>query len=695
VEELLGAAALFMFKLEGKLRHRNWSESALAPLAAFTLPLILTLSMLVLVVDFENRRYRQELRARMTDQLSELRGRMESEINKTMFLTRGLTAFVAVNPAISEADFRAIAEEMVSSKAHIRNMGLAPDNIVRYVYPVEGNEAAIGLDYRTNKQQWPAVERMMRNETTTVAGPVDLVQGGRAFIARTPVYIGKGKLRRYWGLVSVVIDTQSLLSAAGLGEEQREYLAIRGTDGQGSRGEVFWGEPEVFDSNPVLLNVRLPEGTWQIGSIPREGWQQQSPGLWFIWTVGSVICLLISTMLYLWVFRQRSRYIELRRVTAAAEAANKAKSEFLANMSHEIRTPLNATLGFADLLYDEISDEQHLQYLTSIRKNGRSLLNLLNDILDLSRIEAGKLQIHPGSCDWRELCDEIRDVFNYVVQQKGLTWKSDFQRDLPRWILTDEHRLRQILLNLAGNAVKFTDSGSVTLQVRGYRDNDDYYNFEFQVIDTGPGIVPGQKARIFEAFVQDKAVRRERQDGSGLGLTISSRLAHLLGGRIELESQPGHGSSFSLVMERVISASDLKKPAESHQAGNPYFNGQSVLLVDDNEDNRVLIQHYLKGERLKLLQAANGAEGLEMIRSNPPDLILLDLHMPVMDGFEMLTRLRKDTTLDSIPVVIFTADAMEDSINRMKAFRTAEILTKPLTRKKLLSSLHRHLDPPV
>ena len=133
----------------------------------------------------------------MTDQLSELRGRMESEINKTMFLTRGLTAFVAVNPAISEADFRAIAEEMVSSKAHIRNMGLAPDNIVRYVYPVEGNEAAIGLDYRTNKQQWPAVERMMRNETTTVAGPVDLVQGGRAFIARTPVYIGKGKLRRY------------------------------------------------------------------------------------------------------------------------------------------------------------------------------------------------------------------------------------------------------------------------------------------------------------------------------------------------------------------------------------------------------------------------------------------------------------------------------------------------------------------
>ena len=240
-----------MFGLEGKFKSRNWSESRLAPMVAFTLPLILTLSMLVLVVDFENRRYRQELRARMTDQLSELRGRMESEINKTMYLTRGLTAFLAVNPRINASDFHAIAEEILSSKAHIRNIGLAPDNVIRYVYPVKGNETAIGLNYRNNAEQWPSVERMMRTQKTSIAGPVDLVQGGRAFIARTPVYVGKGEYARYWGLVSVVIDTPSLLSASGLGEEQWNYLAIRGTDGQGSRGEVFWGDESVFDS--VLL----------------------------------------------------------------------------------------------------------------------------------------------------------------------------------------------------------------------------------------------------------------------------------------------------------------------------------------------------------------------------------------------------------------------------------------------------------
>ncbi|MEQ8353647.1 MAG: ATP-binding protein [Leptospiraceae bacterium] len=681
-----------MFGLEGKFKSRNWSESRLAPMVAFTLPLILTLSMLVLVVDFENRRYRQELRARMTDQLSELRGRMESEINKTMYLTRGLTAFLAVNPRINASDFHAIAEEILSSKAHIRNIGLAPDNVIRYVYPVKGNETAIGLNYRNNAEQWPSVERMMRTQKTSIAGPVDLVQGGRAFIARTPVYVGKGEYARYWGLVSVVIDTPSLLSASGLGEEQWNYLAIRGTDGQGSRGEVFWGDESVFDSDPVLLNVRLPEGSWQLGAIPREGWKQQSPGLWLIWTIGSAACLLLSTGLYLWVFRQRSRYIELRRITTVAEAASKAKSEFLANMSHEIRTPLNATLGFADLLDDELTDPQQRQYLSAIRKNGRSLLNLLNDILDLSRIEAGKLQINPVSCDWRQLCDEIRDVFAYMIQQKGLSWISDYQDNLPRWILTDEHRLRQILLNLAGNAVKFTDSGSVTLRVRGHKDNDDQYTYEFQVIDTGPGIAEPQKIRIFEAFVQDKAIRRERQEGSGLGLTISSRLAHLLGGHIELESEIGRGSHFTLVLDRILAAQRVGLSAEAQQSGKPYFNGQKVLLVDDNEDNRTLVSHYLKDERLKLIQAINGAEGLEMARRELPDIILLDLHMPVMDGYEMLSLLRAESEIRSIPVILFTADAMEENINRMKSYRTADILTKPLSRKRLLTSLHKQLD---
>tara|TARA_Y100001937_G_scaffold128748_1_gene207554 strand:+ start:20387 stop:22375 length:1989 start_codon:yes stop_codon:yes gene_type:complete len=660
-------------------------------MVAFTLPLVLSLSLLVLLVDFENRRYRQELRATLTDQLSELRGRMESEINKTMYLTRGLTAFVAVNPGISQTQFHAIADEMMSSKAHIRNMGLAPDSVVRYIFPIKGNEAVIGLDYRKNEAQWPAVERAILNQTTTVAGPVDLVQGGRAFVARTPVFIGQGKQRRYWGLVSVVIDTDSLLTAAGLGDEQKTYLAIRGTDGQGSRGEVFWGDPDIFESEPVLLNVRLPEGSWQLGAVPRGGWLRQSPSLWLLWTLGSAGCLLISTALYLWVFRQRSRYIELRRITAAAEAASRSKSEFLANMSHEIRTPLNATLGFADLLYEEISDPQQRQYLGAIRKNGRSLLNLLNDILDLSRIEAGKLQINPEACDWRQLCEEIGDVFSYLVQQKNLDWKISFQPDLPAYIMTDEHRLRQILLNLAGNAVKFTEQGTVTIRVQGYRDADGLYTFEFSVIDTGPGIPPGQTARIFEAFVQDKAVRRETQEGSGLGLTISSRLAHLLGGRIEMESKMGHGSTFTLVLERV-GASATGRFRSSHGSEiERSFHGQTVLLVDDNEDNRILVEHYLKDQHLNLVQAANGAEGLSRMEQDRPDVVLLDLHMPVMDGYEMLRRLQSMEGYKDIPVILFTADAMEDNMNRMKSYGPAGILTKPLTKKKLIAALLGHL----
>ncbi|MCB1170949.1 MAG: response regulator [Leptospiraceae bacterium] len=680
-----------------KFSRRNWSESEIAPLVAFALPLILCLGLLVLMVNFENRRYRQEVKAELTDDLSSHRGRMESEINKTMYVTRSLGAYVAVNPNPDQATFHALSEEIMRSKVHIRNLGLGPNNVIRYLHPLRGNEAALGLDFEKNREQWPSVERMMRLQKTIVTGPVNLVQGGRAFVARTPIYVGQGSNRRYWGLVSVVIDIDSLIHASGLRESEKSHIALRGTDGQGARGEVFWGSPDVFEGEPVILDVQLPAGTWEIGAIPAGGWQAQSPDLGIIWILGSAGSLLLSTGLYLWVFRQRQRYLELRKISEQAEAANRAKSEFLANMSHEIRTPLNATLGFADILNEEMTDATHRQYLDAIRRNGRSLLNLLNDILDVSRIEAGKLDITPADCDWRLILEEMGNVFMFMIRQKSLVWKVEYQKDLPVYIRTDEHRLRQILLNLVGNAVKFTQHGGVTVVASGYKKEDGSWTMRFAVQDTGPGIARAQRARIFEAFVQDQTMRRERQEGTGLGLTISSRLAHLLGGHIELESEPGRGSTFSLVLEDVHAGRGGAVRADEDAAGGgrPAFEGQRVLIVDDNEDNRTLVQHFLKKEDLNLEEAANGQEALDVCANWKPDLILLDLHMPVLDGYGMLEAIRENREyqeLKDIPVLLFTADAMEENMLRMKTYSTAGILTKPLSRQGLIDALHRVLD---
>lgn len=677
--------------LRARIRARNWSESRLAPLLAFTVPLFLSLGLLVLFVDFENRRYHQEVRAKLTDELSNLRGRMESEINKTMYLTRGLTAYVAVHPNPPGEIFHALSTEILRDNEHIRNLGLAPDNVVRYIHPLEGNEAAMGLEYRKNQEQWPSVARMMRLKTTIVAGPVNLVQGGRAFVARTPVYTGEGENRNYWGLISVVIDTDSLLSASGLTEEKKPHIALRGNDGTGERGKIFWGNPEVFENDPVLLQIQLPEGSWQMGGTPSGGWRSQSPQLGIIWTLGSGLSLLLSTLFYLWVFRQRNHYMELRKISTEAEAANRSKGEFLANMSHEIRTPLNATLGFADLLSDQLIDPTHKKYLDAIRRNGHSLLNLLNDILDLSRIEAGKLQISPTSCDWRQLVEEIGDVFSFMMEQKALRWSMDVDPNLPAYILIDAHRLRQILLNLVGNAVKFTASGSVIVRVRGERQPDHTWNLKISVLDTGPGISEDLKTHIFEAFVQDQAVRSEVQEGTGLGLTISSRLAHLLGGHIELDSQVGRGSTFSLVLNNLETGRPELPSIQEERAPVP-LKDRRILIVDDNEDNRNLIHLYLRKEHMQVKEATNGKEALSVARNWMPDIMLLDLHMPVMDGFTVLEHLKEMPEMQSMRVVLFTADAMEENMNRMRNYNTAGILTKPLTRQKLLISLQQALS---
>ncbi|MCB1165620.1 MAG: response regulator [Leptospiraceae bacterium] len=673
-------------------KARNWSESGYAPLVSFLLPFIIGSILLLVFSDFERQRYYQEQRARLTDELGVLRGNMEAEIAKTMYLTRGLSSYVAVHPQVSRTFFLSMAEELLRSRAHIKNIGLAPNNIVQFVYPEAGNEKVIGLDYRENKEQWPAVKRMMDTGATTVAGPINLVQGGRAFVARTPIYLHRGDHDAYWGLVSVVIDTQSLFSAAGLQESKRFNWAIRGRDGRGAAGEVFWGNASVFEENPVVLDVRLPEGSWQIGAIPPGGWNRPSPNAWMIWGLGTPLVLALSTLMYLWVFRQRRRYIELRAITRKAETANQAKSEFLANMSHEIRTPMNATLGFADILYDEISDPQHLEYLDTIRKNGKSLLNLLNDILDLSRIEAGKLSIGMNPCLWKPVVDEIQRIFSYIVQQKGLQWRTKIGPNIPPCIITDENRLRQILLNLAGNAVKFTEHGSVELEVTAERVGD-RFRMVFSVRDTGPGIAPAMQKAIFDAFVQDQRLRMQRQEGTGLGLTISHRLARLLGGHIELKSKKGEGSEFTLILEDVA-ATDWTGTAGSDWIRPGHFRGQKILVVDDNVDNRSLIRHYLKGEQIKLLECSNGQEALDSLEQFAPDLILLDVHMPVMDGYTFLEHLRSRDGWQSVPVLLFTADVMEDNLKASQKLSHSGLLKKPLRKRDLIQSLLEHLSEP-
>ena len=381
-----------------------------------------------------------------------------------------------------------------------------------------------------------------------------------------------------------------------------------------------------------------------------------------------------------------------------AEAANVAKSGFLANMSHEIRTPLNAIIGFSDLLASSLPAGSLQAQAEVIRKSGKSLLHLINDILDLSKIEAGKLSVVPTAFSLPLLIEEIGQVFRYRAAEKGirLSWQAD--ESLPSSAILDEARLRQILLNLVGNAVKFTPAGSVEIRASAAFVDPARSAFDLtvSVVDTGIGVSDSFKSAIFGAFEQAPGQDHALYGGTGLGLAISQRLAALLGGAISLTDNPeGQGSVFTLTLHSIPVAVVLPAgPVPPTEAGGDVaFDGHSrVLIVDDVETNRQLLRAYLAGYGFELLEAANGEEALESIRVHRPDLVLSDLKMPRMTGRDLLRAVRRleETGRGRIPVIAITAAAMPEDMDAERRLFDGFLL-KPVSKSTLIREIARFL----
>ncbi|MBU3918068.1 PAS domain-containing protein, partial [bacterium] len=359
--------------------------------------------------------------------------------------------------------------------------------------------------------------------------------------------------------------------------------------------------------------------------------------------------------------RLEQQTVELSAAKEAAEAANKAKSEFLANMSHEIRTPLNAILGFTEILKEKITESQQIDYLSSIHSSGKSLLSLINDILDLSKVEAGKLELEYTPVSPEELFNEMKVVFGTRISEKGLDLIIDIAEDLPKVLLLDEIRLRQILINLIGNVVKFTEKGYIKLTAR-YHFSDktqrSTVDFIFSVEDTGIGIPKDQLDLIFEAFSQSKGQDLSKFGGTGLGLTITKRLIEMMEGKIDVTSEFGKGSIFSIIIKEVEIASTDSisvKNGNAFDAKSVNFEPKSILIVDDIKYNRDLLIGFIEEYGFTLFEAENGLDAIESVKKNHPDLIMLDMKMPVMDGYKASEILKNDNAFKQIPIIAITA----------------------------------------
>ena len=392
------------------------------------------------------------------------------------------------------------------------------------------------------------------------------------------------------------------------------------------------------------------------------------------------------------------RQKELDDARYVAEQANRAKSEFLAGLSHEIRTPMNAILGLTDALWHGSLDETARNQVGIIRRAGKALMALINDILDLSKIEAGRLELEQINFDVRELVQKTLEMMMVSVQEKGLTLTCVVAADIPE-IIGDPYRLRQILINLISNSVKFTEHGGITVSVQKLRQEGRDIVLQCDIADTGVGIPPDKLAAIFESFTQVDSSTTRKYGGTGLGLTIAQQLARMMGGDIKVKSELGKGSVFSVIIKArtALYSSTYDRVDEKVMLENiQHMKPMNVLLVEDNEENQEVIRSYLIGLPVQLDIAVNGAQGVEQFKKKKYDLVYMDIRMPVMDGYEATRQIRQweqahaQGNQQPVSILAFTASIFEHENKKITDAGCTALLMKPVLREEFFSTLLRY-----
>ncbi len=389
------------------------------------------------------------------------------------------------------------------------------------------------------------------------------------------------------------------------------------------------------------------------------------------------------------ITEQKEAEASLKAAKEQAEMANRSKSQFLANMSHEIRTPMNSILGFSDLLSNQIKDTKSKKYLKTIISSGRTLMALINDLLDLAKIEAGKIVLNPERVNIKSMVEEVSQMFIHDAQKKSIELTVEVEDDFPAFIIIDDIRIRQVLINLAGNAIKFTHHGFVRMALKSKVAKRDHEHIDLTLIieDTGIGIATADQTSIFEPFEQTQDTIASAYEGTGLGLTITKRLVESMNGTISLHSEKGKGSTFTITISDLPYSKEMIGNKPTLSSSGIRFKKATVLCVDDVPSNLDLLKGYLAQHPIKIITAKNGREAIIKTEEYKPDLILMDLRMPEMNGWDACTAIKSDTAIRNIPIVACSVSILEsESTNSFDGF-----LIKPISHSGLYNELKKHL----
>lgn len=652
-------------------------------------------------LEFYNQKNAEKLKAAYTAEATV--GRIEAQLNQYFSKSDLLKKIVESGHELMDEEFDSLSLFLQNDEEVIEAIELAKDGIVSNVYPLEGNEQAIGLNMLENSARKKEAGVAKSSGKYTIAGPYELVQGGMGALLFDPIYIQDSGEDVFWGFSILVINWDDFIKEIDLHalNDASYHYCIWKTDMVTGEKVTIADCGVSIPDNALEVVCTVPNDNWHFEIIPKEGWISKGDVLFGV--VFSIIISVLVTVVY-WQFQMR-RYKEavytadIEKAAKEAESANEAKTRFLFNMSHDIRTPLNAILGFAELLKEHMNDRERVEvYVDKIRSAGSMLLSIINHVLEMARIESGKTTLNANVANINDIADSLQAVFEPSVQEKELI--SNINCNITHeYVICDETKVREIFLNIIGNSVKYTPKGGrvrvdITEIETGKKDSA---AFRVVVSDTGIGMSKEYLPHIFEEFTREHSTTEAKVDGTGLGLPIVKALLDLMGGTIDVQSEPGKGTTTAIMLTFPIASKE--EIAESNNQKRDILlsnlKGKRLLLAEDNDLNAEIAMTILSENGLEIERAADGKICVDMIRAAREDYydgILMDIQMPNMNGYDATEAIRAlGGKRGSIPIIAMTANAFEEDRKKALAAGMNAHIVKPIDIEIMLSTLGKYI----
>lgn len=600
--------------------------------------------------------------------------KLESYIEKVGFLKKTIEAGIDLD----DAYFESVASRLYGDDPAVKTIELAPNGIIQNVYPFKENQKAIGMNMLAEHERKEAATLAKDTRKYTLEGPYDLKQGGKGALLYDPIYVNE----KFWGFSILVIDWDAFLDEIHLSDlKKASYdFVIWKTDRVTKKKIIISQSSKNIDSNTLLIKCKLPNNKWNFEIVPKQGWINTY--VMISLAVASILIdFLVTAAIAQFEIRHRKDLEYASQIewqAKKAQEASAAKSRFLFSMSHDIRTPMNAIMGYTELMEKNVRNiEKEKDYLSKIHSSSKFLLDLINSILEMARIESGKETLNIKACNIFDVLDSLNSVFEKQAEQKGLTYQCNTKIEHP-YVYCDQIKFEEILLNVIGNSVKYTKNGNISIHVEAVETG----SFQCIIQDTGIGMSEAYLPHAFEDFSREKSGTQTSIKGTGLGLSIVKSLVELMHGTIEISSQVNQGTTTRMKFHfEIAKESELEKNQETNIID---LKGKHILLAEDNDLNAEIAMTLLFDYGFIVDHVSDGIACVKQVKEKEYDVVLMDIQMPNMDGYQATQKIRE---FSDIPIVAMTANAFEEDKQKALSIGMNGHIAKPIDMDKVIKTL--------